>query len=249
MKSFETPPAAGSHDQKKSDDEAFQWRAHTIDKTVYIDVWERGVKTYEKELNFDVKDLEGEKVLNLGSGSTLLFEREVREAKVPCDIVSVSPDYASEKHRKRLFEERSRIAALVDKIKGRKPKLVLEDAQVVAAIGQDLPFPDEVFDRILCSHVLEHVENKKAYQALIREALRVLRPGGMAHFVPTTEKKDQAWGLDEVLREFPDVVVVREGVGASTSEWDDQGMKYKVPLHRLIFRKSDANAESQNRLV
>jgi SAM-dependent methyltransferase len=238
MPKFESVPEAGGADRpKKTDEERSDWRANTIDRSVYIDVWERGVKVYEDELRFQVNELEGQRVLNLGAGETLKFEREVREAAVRCDIVSVSPDYASEKHRKKLFVQKGRVSSLVDKLKGRAPEMILPGAQLVAAIGQDLPFPESSFDRILCSHVLEHIENKKAYQALIRESLRVLRPGGTAHFVPTTDARDAAWGLEEVLSEFPDVDLTKEEAGGSVSEWDDQGMKYKVPRKRLIFSK------------
>lgn len=42
-----------------------------------------------------------------------------------------------------------------------------------------LPFDDQQFDLLTCSEVVEHLEN---YRALIREAYRVLKPGGVAVF-------------------------------------------------------------------
>ncbi|MBN2484734.1 MAG: class I SAM-dependent methyltransferase [Bacteroidales bacterium] len=47
--------------------------------------------------------------------------------------------------------------------------------------GIDIPFPDNYFDSLLCSEVLEHVEN---LSVLLSEANRVLRPGGK--FLVTT---------------------------------------------------------------
>jgi predicted SAM-dependent methyltransferase len=48
---------------------------------------------------------------------------------------------------------------------------------MVKADITDLPFPDDSFDVILCSHVLEHVVEDRA---AMRELYRVLRPGGWA---------------------------------------------------------------------
>jgi SAM-dependent methyltransferase len=46
-----------------------------------------------------------------------------------------------------------------------------------------LPFPDNRFDRVICSEVMEHVHD---YGAAIRELTRVLRPGGsMGITIPT----------------------------------------------------------------
>ncbi|MGE0057405.1 MAG: class I SAM-dependent methyltransferase [Dehalococcoidia bacterium] len=53
---------------------------------------------------------------------------------------------------------------------------------LVAGVGESLPFADGVFDGILLNEVLEHVNNDRE---TVREALRVLRPGGrIVIFVP-----------------------------------------------------------------
>ena len=43
-------------------------------------------------------------------------------------------------------------------------------------VAQGLPFPDESFDTIVCSHILEHLSQP---QDLVSEMYRVLRPGGL----------------------------------------------------------------------
>jgi ubiquinone/menaquinone biosynthesis C-methylase UbiE len=46
-----------------------------------------------------------------------------------------------------------------------------------------LPFPDDRFDRVICSEVMEHVHD---YEAAVRELTRVVRPGGtLAITIPT----------------------------------------------------------------
>lgn len=47
------------------------------------------------------------------------------------------------------------------------------------ALGERLPFADGTFDSVVCSEVLEHVEDP---DAVIAEASRVLRPGGVFVF-------------------------------------------------------------------
>jgi len=64
----------------------------------------------------------------------------------------------------------------------------------VFSSAYQLPFPEDSYDNILCSGVLEHLEEP---EAAIREAYRVLKPGGEALYaVPLF------WHLHEEPRDF-----------------------------------------------
>jgi SAM-dependent methyltransferase len=47
--------------------------------------------------------------------------------------------------------------------------------EIIAFDGRHIPFPDEAFDHVLCTEVLEHAAEP---DALVAEIWRVLRPGG-----------------------------------------------------------------------
>jgi SAM-dependent methyltransferase len=87
----------------------------------------------------------------------------------------------------RIFEEKLRPQPNLDYV---STDLARARADVKADIT-DLPFPDDSFDVILCSHVLEHVvEDRKA----MRELYRVLRRGGWALvLVPIDFSRDETF--------------------------------------------------------
>lgn len=79
----------------------------------------------------------------------------------------------------------------------------------------DIPRPDNTFDAVLCSHVLEHVpDDRKA----MREILRVLKPGGFAILlvplyreltqtyedptITSPEARHQAFGQHDHVRKY-----------------------------------------------
>ncbi len=61
--------------------------------------------------------------------------------------------------------------------------------------GTRLPFPDETFDHIICSEVMEHIPDDTAAAA---ELARVLKPGGtLAVTVPTFLPERICWALSD----------------------------------------------------
>ena len=57
-------------------------------------------------------------------------------------------------------------------------RLVQEGLKVQRASATSLPYPDATFDVVNCAHVIEHLVPQDA-QLMLREAQRVLRPGGL----------------------------------------------------------------------
>jgi len=53
------------------------------------------------------------------------------------------------------------------------------DAGFLAGDALHLPFPDEFFDMVICSHIYEHVPDA---QLMMDEIYRVLKPGGFCYF-------------------------------------------------------------------
>ena len=91
------------------------------------------------------------------------------------DVLHVAPEAAIAEHLKR-SEVRYTSADI-------EPGRAMIEADLTA-----LPFAEQSFDLIVCSHVLEHVPDDRA---AMREMYRVLRPGGIA-LIQTPVNYDQA---------------------------------------------------------
>ena len=108
--------------------------------------------------------IEGKKLLEIGSGYGTNLAVFVKDFGI--DGYGVEPDgegfgrsYASSRE---LFTANG-----------------LDANRIVAAVGEALPFPDQSFDLIYSSYVLEHVQNP---EKVLAEAVRVLKAGGTAVF-------------------------------------------------------------------
>jgi SAM-dependent methyltransferase len=83
----------------------------------------------------------------------------------PLVVLHFSPEYALER-RLRELPQLSYVSADID------PRRADVQADITA-----MTFPDESFDVVICSHVLEHVDDDRA---AMRELRRVLKPDGVA---------------------------------------------------------------------
>jgi ubiquinone/menaquinone biosynthesis C-methylase UbiE len=65
--------------------------------------------------------------------------------------------------------------------------------------GHQLPFPDNAFDHVICSEVLEHIPD---YPSFLREINRVLKPGGLfAVSVPRYFPEWVCWQLSDAYHQ------------------------------------------------
>lgn len=130
----------------------------------------RGIEEYSQQLGFNPKELEGKSVLNLGAGRDFKFEKELQDSGISADVISMSPDWATDIHRKQAVENMG------------------PNEKAVAGIGQALPFADGSFDIIVASHVIYYLKDPQTVSTFIKEIARVLRPGGKAFIGPTRDK-------------------------------------------------------------
>lgn len=89
---------------------------------------------------------------------------------------------------------------------------------VIPFDGLCIPFPDDMFDTVLCTEVLEHTPEPLA---LLAEIERVLKPGGMliatvpfsarVHYAPYDFHRFSKYALNEMLRRFQRVEIEERG--------------------------------------
>ena len=124
----------------------------------------------------------GDRVLDVGAG----FGRHVYEcARRGAHVVAL--DYAADE----VVETRDTLAAMVESAEITPDKLV----GVLRGDGRRLPFPDDTFDVVITSEVLEHIQDDVA---AITEMVRVLKPGGrFAATVPAWWPETINWKLSD----------------------------------------------------
>jgi SAM-dependent methyltransferase len=129
----------------------------------------------------------GARVLDMGCGSGRHLDAALRREGVRVTGIDLNGDDLS------LSRDRCQYLADFGACRGRW--------NLARASATALPFPDGVFDLVICSEVLEHVPDHRRAAA---EATRVLRPGGdLVVSVPRRWPETICWGLSEDYRTAP----------------------------------------------
>jgi SAM-dependent methyltransferase len=103
----------------------------------------------------------GMRVLDAGCGYGRNLVHLLREG---CEVFAVDADAAGVEHVRQLSDSLN-------------TGLPAENFQV--ALIEEMPFPDEFADVVICNSVLHFSRDEKHFRAILTELWRVLRPGGM----------------------------------------------------------------------
>lgn len=186
---------------------------------------ERSLGEYAMALDLNRSDFDG-RVLDLGSGALQILNTEIRQYIDGCNIISVNPDTAQGDFRKGLIASAG------------------FESKTVAAVAQQLPFGDELFDSVLglgsvTIYAAPDYVPEWSVAAWVSEISRVLRPGGTAKLGPI-------YGAGSCAA-FQDIYE-RTRLGESTCmtfepvTWDDKPVMTNTAdpkhLHRLILHKN-----------
>jgi ubiquinone/menaquinone biosynthesis C-methylase UbiE len=141
---------------------------------------------------------DGQSALDVGAGTGLLAERL---SDLGLGVVALDP-----------FPE------MLGQLQQRRP-----DIEAVVAHGDDIPFPDDVFDLTYSVAVMHHIAEPLLVRRTLAEMVRVTRPGGRI-LVWDHNPLNRYWSL--IMRRVP----------------HDTGAERLVPLSELVASLRDAGA-------
>lgn len=147
---------------------------------------DRGLESYIRYLRISEEDLEGKKILDLGSGPNSNFAKDVEEQIKETEVVSVDYTFEDEddiENQKQTIEEKDN-----------------DDLKQVKALFSKLPFKDNSFDIVVSAFAMPfYLQDKERIEKAIEEIIRVLENGGKAILGPVRHTEligrnsDAAW--------------------------------------------------------
>jgi|GEM_PF-3766759 len=192
---------------------------------------ERNSADYEYFLGVRLDELKDQRVLNIGTGKSGIFEREA--VKKGAEVIALSPNFAYSGftgHEMRKAYELP-VHRKVLRLLGMKTK----SPCLVAGVAEDLPLDDGSIDMVvaLYSVPLYSTDTVKTFQ----EISRVLADGGKAVLYPISETKKES--IEKILSQLP----VEDVLFESIAESDDSVYRGETAF-RVSFKKTVAAIHS-----
>ncbi|MFL2709512.1 MAG: class I SAM-dependent methyltransferase [Gammaproteobacteria bacterium] len=101
-------------------------------------------------------------------------------------------------------------------------------AEFLKGSAYNIPFPDNFFDLVICSEVLEHLHE---YNDAVREMHRVLKPGGKLYAsVPASWPEKICWNLSKDYQNQP---------GGHLRIFDQKGLVSEIQEEGFIFLSAE----------
>jgi SAM-dependent methyltransferase len=192
----------------------------------------RGLSEYERSLMFSREELRGKTVLDLGSGPLNKFSEELKGADIEANVIALSPAFFYEEKRTKARENSP-------------------EGNMVAGLGQELPFKEGSFDYIFALHVFDHT-SMEIRKKMILEVAKALKEGGVAKFGPTQDtpgepnthtfqRLEEDRDIQKVLAE-QGVELIREDIPESilpkVKVKDGYANAFYMPRYNIVLRKA-----------
>lgn len=177
---------------------------------------DRDLETYCKYFHLKPEDLEGKKILDIGSGKQERFSKEAR--RYNADVVSLNPALQEESVRQGAKEDMFNNEALLEWRK-----------KSVAGIAQELPFKDKSFDILTSLYAVPYyIDSHKGKLSALKEMVRVLKDGGKIYIGPQVIENKQNIKESILGKEVIDWLI---NLGYSIDEIEDGGIVIKNKVH------------------
>ncbi|MFA5991627.1 MAG: class I SAM-dependent methyltransferase [Candidatus Doudnabacteria bacterium] len=190
----------------------------------------RSLEAYIKEFNIKLEDLQGNTILDLGASLKNKFAEELKQRGVEAKVISLSPDFS-------------------DQTISQQTKEASPEGQLVAGLGQNLPFADNTFDKIYSLHAHEHFKTLQDVYNALKEMARTLKKGGIAKMGPIYDipnyshifqQYSEDTNLKSLLAQY-EVTFEREDVSPDlppVKVKDDAANAFYVMGYCLVIRKN-----------
>ncbi|OWK27078.1 MAG: hypothetical protein US76_00440 [Parcubacteria group bacterium GW2011_GWA2_38_13b] len=167
-----------------------------------IPITHRTIKEYFDNLRMDIGIIFEKKILDIGAG-TRRFAKEVSELDIEAKVYSVDPIYylSINELNKQLLKSKENIEYIkvfnIPEVKKR----------TVAALAEELPFKDEVFDLVISLFCLPmYINNERQVEKFFAGIARILKNSGEIRLYPVglgaIHKKEVLLAIDIQIDEL-----------------------------------------------